>query len=1134
MRIFKHFSYTPNEQRWAVPEGVTSALFECWGAAGGMPSSLAVEGKVREVVGGTGPKNDSFFNNPHQQGSQLGNSFANNSGFAAGIRTVTPGDIYYVYVGGNGGPGHSTIKLKEDGTYEVAFRGGAAGYNGGGQGGDGAHITQNLYNSTNTNVHYKQNAMPNSAKSGQRWWDTGSNRVKTCNTTYTAGNGTAAKWDLTTHLHNHMAGPSGGGGGGATDIRRGDNGLANRILIAGGGGGAGGNFNDVGVSAWTLQRCPSTPSPPFGTDDLVSGATGPDSTWVTVINYLAGGWGGGGLGGATGPLPNPATTTDGGYATTADGGGPATDRHQDGVAPTQVAGSGGKGGTNVAGGARGQGGSGGQGGSKGSGGNGADADGGIDDWCAGGGGGGGGYYGGGGGGQGFKVHGDNSAIHTRGGGGGGGSNYVDPTFSQFILAGGAQPPFAKGNSGTGANGLGGFARISYHLPPKVSWLSAPRVATASAAFTATFTYAPAQSGGSGISYYIIGTATSPTATFPTSQTTFMAPDPTQTQFSASFTAPANGVTNAFFVQVVDLDGDASPWLRQQVTGLTPPTPVTITSPTAGAAFEGAVTVNWTVGASQTPLAAYRLGLTGQLATPLPRGLGSTPLVDFRTPWRRGGSRVNLWLDPGYAGTAVWSSTSNVNMTSQTTNPGVSGNSGKIAWREVEDFSAEQHSTSFGNLIPGTAYRLHIELASPLANDPRPIEVQVWDSTGMLTQQIADLSTTGANTYKALDIEFTPSKAQGIYFVLRPSATTPDPVLAPVLTEDWEGGTVNGWTANAGWTVTADNATPANIFQGDYGLKITGFAAGGLRAAQKTITSTMTTAALGAGQYVLQGYAFAPTGGDKDVAIRVGGAGVNGGTEQVGTTTTRNAVTLIRVPFTWDGAGAVTLFVDGNSAVSTGLWYDYFIISKADTSQRVTAYGNTDSGQITYVANTLLELKYEEDKSGYGTYFDGGHLNGNPGTASWLGTANASASIITGTNVVTGVLTYTGALTGSTLYIDTMNCNAINGGQDPVRASEAINVNPSAPPAPTVAMQVDSATGFVRLTINAADGASSTKTTYFDVYRNGARIVTNLTPDQTTRISTYMDVPAHGVVSTYLIRAFDVLGGWVDVTTGTVT
>lgn len=1107
MRVYRHFTYTGKEQRFVVPEGVTEALFECWGAAGGMPSTLAWEGKKREVVGGTGPRNDSFFNNPYHL-AQLGNSFANGAGYAAGIKPVTAGDVYYVYVGGNGGPGHSTIKLKDNGNYEVAFRGGAGGWNGGGSGGQGAHVYQNLYDSANnTKVQFKSASLPNKAKVGDLWHDTSTDFIKKCNHTYTSSP-QASYWDKQTHSHSHAAGPSGGGGGGATDIRKGGTDTANRILVAGGGGGAAGPYNTTGVAAWNLRGCPGSPTPPFGDDTTGTGATGVDSTWATAHNYLVGGWGGGGIGGATGPKPATSPTADGGYATTADSGGPATDRHADGNAPGSVNGSGGKGGTNDAGGKRGTGGSGGQDGSKGQGGNGADAQGGIDDWCAGGGGGGGGYWGGGGGGMGFKSTGDNGGIGTRGGGGGGGSNYVDPAFTRFFLGGCAQPPFAKGNSGTGANGLGGFARVSYHLPPKVAWTSASSVETASASFDLAFRFQPAVNGGKGISYYTVGTAASPTATFPTSQTTYMVTDPTQTDFTHTFTAPANGVQSAYFVQVVDLDGDASDWLRQKVTGLTAPTPQSITSPAAGSAFETSVTVNWTLG-GQSPLVAYRIGCSGTRVTNNQGAVGTT--VDSPTGWRRGGSRVNLALDPGFKGTAVWSSTSNTSLATSTAHPGVSGSNGIISWTLADDGSAENHTTAFDNLVPDQTYRVHLGVASATTNDPRPVEVQVYDDNGLLTSATADLSATAAGTYVVLDIEFTPH-TQGVYFAVVPSGTalTGDALYSG----DFEAGT-DGW---AGTGITADTT---HAYQGVQALKTL------THNATKDVTSLLTG---GAGNYVVTGYGYSPSAADANAGLAVSGTGVTLGA--TGSSATRDAFELLRVPFVWDGTGTVTITATGETATADGIWYDLVEVYAADFTS--PAYGSPDSTQVNYLSDMLVELKYEEDSAGYGAYFDGSHANGTGLTVSWKGTTDASESYATGTDAVTDTYEFDGPpLADGTLYLDTLTLTDVALGHSGVRASEAITINPSAPGSATVTLTVNSDAGVMVLTIDANDGAATYNTVSFDIFRGSTRIATGLVPDQTTRLATYTDIPASGELATYTVRAFDANGGWADTTTGTV-
>jgi hypothetical protein len=91
------------------------------------------------------------------------------------------------------------------------------------------------------------------------------------------------------------------------------------------------------------------------------------------------------------------------------------------------------------------------------------------------------------------------------------------------------------------------------------------------------------------------------------------------------------------------------------------------------------------------------------------------------------------------------------------------------------------------------------------------------------------------------------------------------------------------------------------------------------------------------------------------------------------------------------------------------------------------------------------------------------------------------------------------------------------------------------PAPvSVALTVDNTTGLMTLSINAADGAATNKTVSFDVFRNGTRIATGLTPDLTTRQATYVDAPGHGVETTYVVRAFDSEGGYMDQSDGSVT
>lgn len=982
MRVVQNFRYTATgAQRFVVPEGVTTCHFECWGAAGGVGSAVAWgSSKVNVLVGGTGPKNQVFNNNPATEG-HLGYSFANNAGYAAGDITTVPGEAFYVVVGGNGGPGTSSIRRLANGNYTGYAAGGVGGFNGGGKGGKAALVHQNLYNATSTAVKFSQGTIPNGPASvGDLWLDTANNLVKRCNTAYTAGNGTAGKWTTKTDAHGYVMGVSGGGGGGATDIRRSGSDLGSRVLVAGGGGGAGGGWNRTtgAPSGWSLVACPSTPSPPFGTD---STATGPTDTinhvWLSSINYLTGGWGRGGLGGSASTANGGAPTATGGLATAGGAGTTATGRHAASGAAVAAAASQGGGGGAIAGGTEGAGGSNGTAGTSGNGGQGNDAVGGNDDFCSGGGGGGGGYFGGGGGGQGFLNYGTstNTGATSHGGGGGGGSNYADQVVSNPVLLGGARPPYPAPTY-SAADGLGGFARITYDLLPGVRWTNPPTAVLGASAFNMSFRYSPAKAGGPGIDHYLVGTNTTLTATSPnTGITTITVADSTLTSFTRSFTAPTSGSSIAIFVQVVDTDGDASGWVKQIVTGISASatTPVTITAPTAGAIFANSATVTWTIG-TQTPLVAYRATLSG---TDPNTGAARNY---FGSGWRRGGSRVNLAVNPGFVstGTTEWSSTLNAALTKGDLSfPGVSGVNGKIAWTAETDLGAEQHTAPYNNLVVGAAYRLHLGVASNAANDARQFQLTVWDTTGPLESAIVDISANPAGTYTVTDLVFTP-KAQGVYVVLTPSSS-----------------------------------------------------------------------------------------------------------------------------------------VTGN-------------------------FGDADTGQITYLKDFLFELVYEEDATlGYGAYFDGAHANGTGLTATWSGTANASASYGTGTDIVTTGGTkqviYTGPpVAGGSIGITTLTETNLVAGASGVTGSVSVAVNPSIPATPTVTLNIDSANGLMHISANANDAAVSNKTVYFDIFRNGSRIVTGLRPDATTRVATYDDTPAHGVAVTYVVRAYDNAGGYLDQPNGTVT
>lgn len=1093
MQIVERFVYTGRSQKWQVPKGVTSATFECWGAGGGMSTQLTWYGKVKEVRGGSGPTNNDFTNHPDND-VNLMKTFSNNAGYAKGVKATVEGEVYTINVGGNGGPGFSTIRLNASGTYTVGLRGGAGGWNGGGDGGKGGHVYQNLYNSTVTHMQYSRASAPASAKVNQLWYDTDAHLVKKCNATYSGGN-SSGKWDTVTASHGHLVGPSAGGGGGATDVRLNGEDLTDRVLVAGGSGGGGGHYRPDGPAKMTFREVPATPAPPFGRDSLASGATGPDHTWIAAINYIVGTFGVGGMGGSANPTPAGTRTADDGVATSGGSGGMATARHAEGVEPSTRTGSEGHGGGATAGGNRGAGGANGTAGALGQGGVGADADGGYDDWCAGGGGGGGGYYGGGGGGMGFKTSGTGGTTWTHGGGGGGGSNYVSSIFTGRVLSGCARPPASTSSYGSGANGLGGFARITYNLGPSVIWTSVPVAVEGGTEFDATFEYSPAMENGAKIAHYVVGTG-SATDTFPTSETTIMVPDSSVTSFTRTFTAPASGSSSAIFVEVVDADGDSSGWLKQVVTGLTATevSTATITSPSAGDQFIDSQTVTWTTG-SQTPLVAYRLGVSGTDSV-------TGAARETTTGWHRGGSRVNLALDPGFQGSAVWSSP----LAPSTDYPGVSGSCGKIVWPFTTDGSAGVQTTSWDNLIPDLPYVLHLDVASALANDIRYYVLSVKDDDGTLAAASFDLEAEAAGSYVTVDLPFTPH-TQSVYVTLAPSAT--GTFADPLVSLDFEDATTGGFTGS----VASDGA---QSLSGDLSLKATG--------AASLDPSAMLSVA---GDFLLTGWVYTPSASATDGTLQVSGTGVQNGPLSA-STPTRNAWAEIRLPFTWDGTGTVTVDLAGNSG---GIWYDDIEIYLADNANWAE-YGNTDNGQTTYLANMLLEMAYVEDgDDGYGTYFDGSHLNGNTGTVSWDGTAHASASFLKGTDVTTGSVSLPDThLDSGELFLDTLAENALVSGYSGSRTTLDMAVNPSLPATPTVTLTI---TEVMTLTVNAADAGATYKTVSFDIFRNGVRIATGLVPDDTTREAVYVDAPGHGVAVTYMVRAVDSEGGYADQTDGTV-
>jgi hypothetical protein len=101
------------------------------------------------------------------------------------------------------------------------------------------------------------------------------------------------------------------------------------------------------------------------------------------------------------------------------------------------------------------------------------------------------------------------------------------------------------------------------------------------------------------------------------------------------------------------------------------------------------------------------------------------------------------------------------------------------------------------------------------------------------------------------------------------------------------------------------------------------------------------------------------------------------------------------------------------------------------------------------------------------------------------------------------------------------------------ATVDVEVNPSSPATPTVTLSIKNADGYLQLDIDAADGSESSKTVSFDIFRDGTRIATGLTPDQSTRQASFRDFPATSTSPAYTVRAWNAERGFADQTTGTV-
>lgn len=127
--VVRAFQYTGAIQTWVVPTGVTVAHFELWGASGGSWYSAAHtypqkndEYALAQWYGSSPSK----WNNLVTYDIGFGGG-----GYVAGDLTVTPGDTYSLYVGGNGENGYN-------GAGQYTAKGG---WNGGGTGGKGHNLS---------------------------------------------------------------------------------------------------------------------------------------------------------------------------------------------------------------------------------------------------------------------------------------------------------------------------------------------------------------------------------------------------------------------------------------------------------------------------------------------------------------------------------------------------------------------------------------------------------------------------------------------------------------------------------------------------------------------------------------------------------------------------------------------------------------------------------------------------------------------------------------------------------------------------------------------------------------------------------------------------------------------------------
>lgn len=185
-------------------------------------------------------------------------------------------------------------------------------------------------------------------------------------------------------------------------------------------------------------------------------------------------------------------------------------------------------------------------------------------------------------------------------------------------------------------------------------------------------------------------------------------------------------------------------------------------------------------------------------------------------------------------------------------------------------------------------------------------------------------------------------------------------------------------------------------------------------------------------------------------------------------------------------------------------------------------GAATAGQVGYVDAVLVEYG-----SNANSYFDGSNANGNPGTPSWQGTTDLSASQLAVANVLLYSVNWplpSQPIVIKVRYADTVDQNLYSA---PGVSAPTVNLNP--PDVPTVSLSLDNDAGTVTLHIANPPGTFSA--VYNEVWR---RDLTNGTPEvklaTVTPSTDFVDyTPVTQTIYAYRVRAYSSDGGFADAT-----